>query len=198
MNGCITHPQNPAATQPATTVDLATTQPTYWLSQPPNGSVTSADFAKLWATSENVARAFFFKLDREDYRLGILTTQPLVSAQWAEPWRRDNRTVYDVEESSLATIRRTVTFEFKRLDDDTWQVAPKVLIEREAISEKRITSAVLFRNVFTEPTAAHRRQLGSPESDVGIVLPERYWYPLRRDPQFEQLLTAEIQKRLNR
>ncbi len=30
-SGCIMHPQNPAATQPATYLDLSTTQPSYWL-----------------------------------------------------------------------------------------------------------------------------------------------------------------------
>jgi hypothetical protein len=168
------------------------------MAQPPNGVVTSSNFEKLWGICEEVARQNFFKLDREDYRTGNLTTQPLVSAQWLEPWRQDNRTFYDVKESSVAAIRRTITFQFTRLDDTTWQVAPKVLIERQAISEKRITSVVLFHNVFSEPLAVHQQQHGTPESDVGINLPERYWYPLRRDAEFEQYLTREIQRKVNR
>jgi hypothetical protein len=197
LAGCIGQPQHPASTQPATAGDPATTQPSYWLNQPANGAVTSTDFSKLWATCETVARQNYFKLDRQDYRLGILTTQPLVSAQWFEPWRQDNRTFADVQESSIATIRRTITFQFTRVDDNTWQVAPKVLVERQEISEKRITSVVLFRNVFTEPIATHNQQHGTAESDVGIILPERYWYPLRRDPQLEQFLTEAIQKKMN-
>jgi hypothetical protein len=197
LTGCITHPQHPSATQPATAIDLATTQPSYWMDQPPIGVVSSADFDKLWKVSEDVARSYLFKLDREDYRMGILTTEPLVSAQWFEPWRRDNRTPYDVEESSIASIRRTITFQFKRTDDGIWQVAPKVLIERQSISEKRITSVVLYRNVFTEQAAVHNRPSGTPESDVGIILPERYWYPLRRDTDFERVLMRALQNRLD-
>jgi hypothetical protein len=198
LSGCIGDPQHPAATQPSTFVDPATTQPSYWMAQPPNGVVTSPDFLRLWAICENVARQNFFKLDREDYRSGTLTTQPLVSGQWLEPWRQDNRTFYDVQESSLAAIRRTITFQFTRLDDTTWQVAPKVLIERQAIAEKRITSVVLFNNIFNEPLAVHQQQHGTLESDVGINLPERYWYPLRRDAEYEQYLTRAIQRKLNR
>jgi hypothetical protein len=198
MGGCIGEPQHPAATQPSTAIDPATTQPSYWMNQPANGAVTFTDFPKLWATCETVARQNYFRLDREDYRLGVLTTRPLVSAQWFEPWREDNRTFYDVQESSIASIRRTITFQFTRLDENTWKVVPKVLVERQEISEKRITSVLLFRNVFTEPLAEHNQQRGTRESDVGINLPERYWLPLRRDAEYEEYLTRAIEKKLNR
>jgi hypothetical protein len=196
--GCIGEPQHPAATQPSTAIDPATTQPSYWMAQPATGVVSSDDFHRLWGVCEDVARDYFFKLDREDYRTGTLTTMPLVSSQWFEPWRPDNRTFYDVNESSISSIRRTITFQFSKLDDNTWQVAPKVLVERQSISEKRITSVVLYRSVFFEPIAVHEQQQGTPESDVGIKLPERYWIPLRRDPEFEQYLTQAIQKKLSR
>ncbi|HVT90452.1 MAG TPA: hypothetical protein VHD56_16480 [Tepidisphaeraceae bacterium] len=198
VGGCITGRQRPAATEPSTAVDAATTQPSYWLDMPANATVSDADFKRLWTACEDVARDYLFKLDRADYRLGVLTTMPLVSSQVFEPWRRDARTVYDAEESSIAAIRRSIRFEFTRNADDTWTVAPKVLVERQAISEKRITSVVLYRGFFTQTRAESRRPTGTVESDEGIILPERYWYILRRDNVFERVVASAVSKKLHR
>lgn len=197
LAGCITGKQHPAATQPSTTIDVATTQPSYWLDQPPTVVIHSSNFESLVSACEDAARDYLFRLDRIDYRAGLITTVPLVSAQWFEPWRQDNRTLADVEESSIATIRRTIRFEFTRLPDETWQVAPKVLVERQAISERRITSVVLYRNVFTSIRAAHLRPSGTHESDEGIILSPRYWYLLRRDPDFERVVARAVESHLS-
>jgi hypothetical protein len=193
-SGCITGLQHPAATQPATEVDPATTQPSYWLEQPESATVESGDFEKLWSACEQVARDFLFRIDRVDYRSGVLTTQPMVSAQFFEPWRRDNRTLYDVMESSIATIRRTVRFEFQRIAENRWRVTPKVLVERQSLAERRVTSVVYYRGVFGSVTGT--RQIGTRESDVGIVIPGRYWYPLRRDIRLEQAIARAIRSKL--
>jgi hypothetical protein len=121
----------------------------------------------------------------------------MVSGQWFEPWRRENRTPSDVAESSLATIRRTLRFEFARQDEYAWQVTPKVLVERQAQAERRITSVVLYRRVFSSPTGAAQRPRGTRESDEGIVLPDRYWYPLRRDTEFERAIAEAVRVKLS-
>lgn len=176
--------------------DPATTQPSYWLSQPDTALARDEDFNKLWSACEDVARDYLFKLDRQDFRSGVLTTQPMVSSQWFEPWRRDNHAIYDVEESSFASIRRTIRFEFTKTPDAGWQASPKVLVERQTIAETRITSVVLYRSVFTVPRSSSARPFGTRESDQGIYLPSRYWYPLRRDTAFERVLASDVQNRL--
>jgi len=194
--GCITHPQHPSATQPSTVVDPATTQPGYWLGQPATATVTGIDFDRMVEACEDVARDYLFKIDRVDYRTGVVITDPTVSAQWYEPWRRDNQTLHDVEESSIASIRRTIRFEFTRQPDGiSYEMAPKVLVERQSVAEKRITSVVLYREVFTA-ARGRERPTGTHESDLGIVLPARYWYPIRRDAEFERLLAREVEKKL--
>ena len=193
--GCISGPQRPAATQPSTAIDPATTQPTYWLDQPAKVYVTSNNFQQLWDACEDTARGYFFKLDRIDYRSGVLTTQPLVSGQVFEPWRQDTPTGYDDSESTLATTRRTIRFEFTREGDDSWKVAPKVLVERLSIAEKRITSVTAYRTAFTAPRPG-TGTFGSRERDAGQILPERYWYPLRRDPVMERALAEDVHRRV--
>ena len=195
--GCVTHPQDPAATQPATTVNLATTQPSYWLDQPAPAGARADDFQRLWSASEDVARDFLFRLDRQDYRAGLLTTRPLVSGQWFEPWRRDVRTAKDRNESSLATIRRTIRFEFERDGEGgAYRVTPKVLVERQSMTEQRITSSVVYQQYFRRPLRPGDRPRGTRESDVGILLPNRYWYPIGRDQAFEKALAEAIQKKV--
>jgi hypothetical protein len=196
LTGCITHSQHPSAAQPSTAIDPATTQPSYWLEQPATATVTGIDFDRMVDACEDVAGDYLFKIDRVDYRSGVVITAPTVSSQWYEPWRRDNQTLRDVEESSVATIRRTIRFEFTRLPDGvSYEVSPKVLVERQSVAEKRITSVVLYRGVFTAGRG-RERATGTRESDVGIILPARYWYPIRRDAAFERLLAREVEKKL--
>jgi hypothetical protein len=194
--GCAGRTQRFAATQPATAIDLATTQPSYWLDQPGAATVASADFQKLWDACDGAARDFLFKPDRQDFRGGVLTTEPMVSAQWLEPWRAEVRTAYDRTESSIATVRRTIRFEFKRLLDETYEVTPKVLVERQSLAEQRITSVVLYKSAFTRPVRDRDRQYGTRESDVGIILPARYWYPIGRDEELEKALAEQVRKNL--
>ena len=197
IGGCISGPSNPAATQPATVLDLSTTQPSYWLQQPPEGTVAAANFDRLWKASESTARNYLFTLDREDYRSGELTTLPLVSAQWFEPWRRDTQTLHDMEESSSATIRRTIYFQFTRAGDGAYTVAPRVIVERQTIAEKRITAVVNYTGIFNDPRDPNAAQHGTIESDLGFVLPPRYWYVLGRDRAFEKVLVDDLRGRMN-
>ena len=108
--GCIGRPMNPAATQPVTITDTATTQPDYWYAAPSHGSAVYDSFATLFKTCENVSRDYGFKIDRVDYRTGILTTEGLVSAQAWEPWRQDVQMFEDSKRATMATLRRTVRY----------------------------------------------------------------------------------------
>src|SRR4051812_47184566 len=188
----------PPSTQPATAVDPATTQPSYWLSKPAPATVQYADFDKLWDTCEQTARDFLYSIDRTDYRAGVLTTKPLTSSIFWEFWRPDVRTIEDSEQSTLAATRRTIRFEFTKLADGTYEVAPKVLVEREAIAEQRITSVTNYRGVFTRPRNSRDIPKGTRESDVGIQLPGRYWYLIGRNEELEKALADSIQKKLKR
>ena len=193
--GCIGSPMNPATTQPVTITDTATTQPEYWYADAAAGSCVYDSFATLFKTCENVSRDYCFKIDRVDYREGILTTEPLVSAQIWEPWRPDIQTCKDSRQSTIATVRRTLRFEFKRNADGTFEVSPKVLVERQSVEERRITNVALYHGAFTKeaPRDAPR---GTPESDEGFLIPPKFWYAIGRDPVLEVKLAKEVSKRL--
>lgn len=179
-------PSTPA-TQPATDEQLV--DPNYWLAQPSAGSVSAADFEKLWATAEKISRDYLFAIDRRDRRDGLLTTQPTISAQWFEPWRKELQTSADIADSSLATHRRTIYFSFDKTDGQ-YVVTPKVLVERQSLSERRV-SGVLGKN-YLRRDAAIERISGTREIDAGVLLPTSYWYPVGRDYAFEQKLVEDL------
>jgi hypothetical protein len=153
--------------------------------------VTAYDFDQLWNAAADEARSRMFVIDRRDYRGGVLTTEPLLSAQFFEPWRRDALKATDVAASSLASIRRTIRYEFTRNDDGTFSLVPHVLVERYAATERRITNAMLYRAAFRRTTAT-----GSRERDRGIELPQRYWYRTGNDPELEKSLAEALRRRL--
>ena len=179
--------------------------PAYWYAQPPVASANSQDFDALADACQAVAAHFFFPPDFIDYRDGILQTLPVVSGQWFEPWRREQQTVDDVAESSLATVRRTIRFEITRgadlpgshlpgLPRSGWTAVPKVLVERESVAERRITTPTYYTSFFRRDINAYGTRL----SDVGLDVPTDYFYPTGRDGAMERKLASMIRARVAR
>jgi hypothetical protein len=191
--GCVGGKQLPPAGRP-TPADpkLATTA--YWFEQPATASVTGDDFDRLWEAARRAARSASFEIDRRDPRNGVMTTRPSVSRQWFEPWRGDIA-LFDLDnaaESSFATVRRTVRFEFRRLDDGTYEVTPKVVVERYSFAERRITSPVRYNEAFGRP-----RALAFGDLDQDQALPDTYWFAVRRDATLERHLADRIRGELH-
>jgi hypothetical protein len=173
----------------ATDIDPKLADPnTYW-DKPGVIHVPARDFDRLWLACQASARQYFFKIDRLDYREGVITTEPTVTAQFYEPWRQDNTTLHDVALSSIAKYRRTMRFDITRNDDGTFEVTPKVLIEREAFQTKRITAVVKYYESFYSGDA---HQYGSREADEGAAIPIQYWYATARDYNLERRLAQDV------
>ena len=185
--GCSHVEQSPSITE--TTKETATKS--YWIDQPATDTVAHDDYDELWEAAADTARWRGFRVDRTDYRGGLLTTWPLASKQIFEPWKRDVLTMPDLAESTLASMRRIIRFEIARLDDGTFQCTPKVLVERYSSSERRITSVTQYRESFSIET-----EQGSKERDKGYDLPFTYWYTTGRDEALEKVLADGIRSRL--
>jgi hypothetical protein len=199
LPGCIGSRANPAAKQPVTKVDPDRAQPWYWYNKPGEFAVAYPQFEPLWRAAGEAARDASFTPDRQDFRNGVMTTRPLVSQQFFEPWRRDTASAYDLAQSSLQTVRRTVRFEFERKEDGTYVLTPKVLVERYSFGEHRITSAEEYRQIFSlTPEEAHRRRdlQENPTQEVSATPPPEYWYALCRDADMEQRLAEWVRDRL--
>lgn len=163
--------------------------------RPSDVEVHAATFDALWDAGDAVARSLLFKPELEDRRAGLYQTEPMLSAQWFEPWRRDVRTVGGVVQSSLATIRRTLSIQIDRDPSGGFVARPHVLIERYSLSERRVTNSASYRSVFRART---RRTpgTGTPETDAGLNLPDSFWYPVGNDPVLEQAVAEKMADRL--
>jgi hypothetical protein len=192
QSGCILGRQNPAATQPATAADPDTAKPAYWLDQPAVAHVKAADFAALWTACRLAAEADGFTIDRRDYREGLLTTQPLQSKQFYEFWRGDVRTAHDLAQSSLGMMRRTARFSIERLPDGTYQATPKVLVERDTLLQRRITSVDQYQNAF----AVQQQDVVRESEKAGTDVAAEYWYSVGRDTALEHQLADAVRDRL--
>jgi hypothetical protein len=181
-----------ATTRPATSIDPAEARATYWFAKPAVATVSCGDFDALWDGAVRGIKAHWFVIDRADYREGLLTTNPLISRQWFEPWRNDVVDGYDLLLSSLSTVRRTVHISIRRLPDGDFELTPKVLVERHAIPERRITSVTEYQDVF-----AVDRPLQVEETEAGTKVVTDYWYAIGRDTALEAALIKEIRRRLD-
>jgi hypothetical protein len=171
-SGCISHHHaNPAATQPVTAVDPALAEKEYWLAKPAVVEVNGS-FDPLWEASEEAAHDFLFRIDRRDQRSGLLTTEPMITKQWWEFWRKDAGTLHDTQEATLANIRRTIFFQFKKNGEAGYTVTPKILVEKESKVD--------------------------PKYKQDIEGPPTYWYSLRRDEVLEKKVAEAIRHHLGK
>ncbi len=180
-----------STTRPVTAVDEKLSHPDYWWNQPGVVHVSCPDFQKLWDACKGELYVRLFPIDREQYRDGLLTSEPVISKQFFEFWRTDAVDVHDVAESSLATIRRTIHFEVSRRDDGTYDVVPKVLVERFQSTERRLTAITQYHESFTGP----RVSMDAPD-ESGVPFAAEYWYPVRRDSLLEKDMAESIRRRL--
>jgi hypothetical protein len=167
----------------------------YWLRRPAVARAEHPDFNHLWNACRQVIQARSFTVDRVDLRGGVMTTFPQVSRQFFELWRNDVGTLPGVLESSLGTVRRSVRLEVRRQSDGTYVAEPKVVIERYAQTERRITSVSRYAEIFVlDPAEDGSRERGRS----GIDLPETYWYAHGRDESLERQIMADVRRSLAR
>lgn len=192
QSGCLLWRQNPAATQPATAINPLTTQPSYWLDQPAVAHVRARNFDALWDACRDAMQSDGFLVDRRDYREGLMTSFPLTSKQAYEFWRGDVVTAHDLAQSTLGLLRRTVRITFKRLPDGSFEATPKVLVERDSLIERRITSVDQYQNAFSIQAQDVARETEKSGTDI----PAEYWYTIDRDTALEKQLAQSARDRL--
>jgi hypothetical protein len=185
--GCAGRSPRPASEDPASA------SPDYWLQRPAVARVSHNNFNELWRACRWAIESRSFTVDRVDLRGGVMTTFPQVSKQIFEFWRNDVGTLPAALESTFATVRRSVRLELRRREDGTYEAVPKVVVERYAQAERRITSVARYAEVLgLDPLAE-----GSRARDrLGADLPAAYWYALGRDEALERQIADDVRRDL--
>jgi hypothetical protein len=191
LNGCMFHKVDYNA-KSATAVDPKMAQNDYWFAKPAVASARSNDFDALWNAVFDAAREHSFTIDRRNYREGLLTTTPLVSKQPFELWKHDVVSPEGQLQATLCTMRRTIRFQIRKRDDGGYVCEPKVVIERYAMPERRITSVVQYQEAFSTLHGS-----AAVTSEEGDPLRVAYWYADGRDEALERDLAESIQQRVN-
>lgn len=160
---------------------------------PTRSVVQAADdeqFHRLWEACQAVLRRHRFKIDRKDLRAGLITTLPQTSQTFLEFWRHDVDTPYDLAESSMRTVRRSVTMQISEPQDGgEYSLDVTVHKEYQHTTERQINNAAAALRIFSAdlPTAAGKQF--DPATDIT-------WTSAGRDGAMERRLADLVLERL--
>jgi len=182
---------------------------------PPEGPtelrVYVPDYEAFFDAALSVLRRYDFSPDYADRTRGVIVSEPVTSGQWFEPWRVDSPGGYQLLESSLHTIRRTVTVRLQPLEDSPAETQPTVAdvlsedwdreppvwgVKRYRVSvqvdksrysapERQITTA-------SGALAIYSTRIPTTEGIRGPASREIDWVPLGRDPLLEAFLLEKL------
>ncbi len=191
LAGCVNSNPRAGSGNSVTAVKPETATIQYWVDQPASTVITADDYDKLWKACDHVAISYLFAIDRTDYREGVLTTKPLISKYFTEFWRNDVPYSEDLAQSSIATYRRTIRFEIQKTDAGQFEAAVKVIIERSSAFERRVTTAIQYRDAFGAfPPGTEFYD------DEGVRQSQQSWYAVGRDKVLEAQIGRKIQNAL--
>lgn len=200
-----------AATQPTSQPDTqpdtqsATTEPT---SQPatqpgrlvkrridPNQTtrfVYRATYENVYDQARLILNRFNFRLDRQDFRLGVLTTQPLPSSHLIEPWRPDHASTKNAVENTLHDQRRTVRITISKAPKpDFYEIAVQVIVERATNPTEGLGGPI-----FVEGSGFGRNALTLRSDYITSDTGGPRWTPIGRDTQLERKLLDALFERI--
>lgn len=149
-----------------------------------------ADMEIIWENCKSELKRRGFDLDLLDLRSGIIQTFPRVSKQWFEFWSNDVVTSPALDESSLHTIRRTVTMQVLPGDDSRHQVRCQVTVQRLSVAPTVVSGAVRTQDVFAG-TSTHSPMWNDTRKKDKF---KQEWITLGRDPDLEKDLLKAVSR----
>jgi hypothetical protein len=178
------------------------------ISNPVEIDVTEYD--RIFQASVDVLEDKGFRLDRQDYRFGVVTSHPRPSPSALEPWHRDNTSVGQAVESTLNYQRRRVSIRLIPASSTPANAESDSPAATTAPAATRVSdSYMLETQVVIEQVEAPRRYLtgssaegrmlrnlsAAPQSLKDKQVSENYWRPVGRDTDLEQRIVADILRR---
>jgi hypothetical protein len=181
-----------ATTRPAdATIDTAPNRPDWWFAKPAVVSVPSTHYDFLINQCGESLRGCWFKVDRVDYRMGLVYSLPLISKQIWEVWHSDVVDSKGLWTASMGTVRRTVHWEVTDKGDGRYEASPKVVVERFTAPPRRVTSVTSYHTALSGDEA-QTTLTGQNLKKIG----EGNWYAIGRDEPLEKVLAKDLRGRL--
>jgi hypothetical protein len=151
--------------------------------------IYKATYDNLWQQATDLLTRTGFTLDRQDYRLGVLTTRALPSAQFLEFWRPQHASAADALENTLNNQRRQVRLTISTAAEkpDYFEIAVQVLVERQSNPSETIGGPIFVEGSgFGRNAVALRSDYASPKDEPGR------WVTVGHDPDLEKKLLDEL------
>jgi hypothetical protein len=158
------------------------------------------NYQAVWDAACRVLDDYYFKLDRQDRRAGVITTYPLTGKQWFEFWRKDAVGDEELLENALHTIYRVVKVRITPTADDASRFIASVEVEvfrsnRANPSEGSFSAALsmIAGANYSERNMPEGQPEGYLMNETGKAVIEKYALTdLGRDHALEQQLASRI------
>ncbi|MEL7087562.1 MAG: hypothetical protein AAGL98_03835 [Planctomycetota bacterium] len=171
-------------------------------------TVRTDDYRAAFDAGVAVLRDAGFRIDRQGFRFGRISSEPQGSPVALEAWKPDNAGAREAWLSTLSDLRRTVVVSILPADADAdadidadadvepagsrgpawppgaYRLRIEVLLERRQVPGRRLdgrTQGTVFADLAEVPAELRRRGIAG-----------RYWQPIGRDLALEQYLTRKI------
>jgi hypothetical protein len=165
---------------------------TYYADPSENQAITfpNTDMGKTMDAAEKILEQMHFTISQMDRSTGTLATNPLSGAQFFEFWRKDAVNSKSMAESSLHTLRRSVTLEFS--EQGTGILAKcHVLTERLNVPNREVAGHSRAYSMLTESSALEpTMQLSQSQKE------QMAWVALGYDPDLAQFILFHIETEL--
>jgi len=154
--------------------------------------VYRATYENVYDQARLILNRFNFRLDRQDFRLGVLTTQPLLSSHIIEPWRPDNANANNAIENTLHDQRRSVRITISKAPKpDFYEIAVQVIVERATNPTEGLGGPI-----FVEGSGFGRNALTLRSDYITSETTGPRWTVIGRDTQLERKLLDALFERI--
>lgn len=156
------------------------------------------DYEAFFDSALTLLREHDFHPRLVDRAAGLAVTHPSTGAQWFEFWRGDSRGGYQLLESSLHTVRRSVRLSVQPEVEaepqqrgesgsmDRYRVGVEVYKERFSSPQRQVTTASGALQIYSE-------RLPTEEGLRAARVRGDHWVPLGRDALLEKYLLSRLQ-----
>jgi hypothetical protein len=147
--------------------------------------VYDASYDTVWKQAQFVLAQSGFAIDRQDYRLGEITTLTLPSAQITQFWEPQQANLIDALENTLNNQRRWVRLVISPVEGKPrfLHIGVRVLVERETNPSEHIGGPVFVEGSGFGRNAVTLRSDYAPPQDLPGV-----WFTVGHDPDLEKKL----------
>jgi len=193
------------------------------LERPPK-TAAERNFQTVWRASRGVLKKYYFPLDRQDRRAGIITTDAVTGGHLFELWRKDAATAFHYRENTVQTIYRAAKVTIRRVKGaDKFDVDVEIAMARSDAKAPQLTtssqvghlsairkhSVLKFNDLIREPDLTtkpadalrYRRKPEQTTKEAEALryrlpkLPECTVVPLGRDTDLEMHVLQKIRDR---